>query len=176
LVSRLRGVLEQACGAGTCARVLGIEGRVSRDPVVLHRVASRFAEGLAEGLLDDGVPLLAGVALDVSFWITLLEGPMERLGEALHLLSLEQPETIGRQVRKSQAIHEYDRTYRATASIVESFLRYADHPEVAKKVRPKRQATTPEADEAATTPLVPANDDAFSEEIDLAGAVVEPPS
>jgi hypothetical protein len=152
LVIRLRVIIDQLCGAETCARLLDVGGRISPDPVVLYRVASRMVEGLRQGLLDGDLPLLAGVALDTSAWIALLEEPMARLDEALAGLTREKPETGNRLVEKSAALEEYDRAYRTTASLVEGFFRYVGRSDLAARIRPKQRSPAAPGDPTDTDP------------------------
>jgi len=180
LMTRLRVVIDQLYGADTCARVLDVEGRLPQDPVALHRVASRLVEGLRQGFLDEGGSLLAGVQLDVSAWISLMKEPMARLGEALDHLDRENPETGSRLMVKTSLMKEYDRAYRATASLVESLFRYVGRPELAERIRPKQRSPTAEAGDPPdsgppeTDPPIfpPDEDDAFPDDFDVPFAAI----
>lgn len=141
LVARVRGVVDGSCGPGTCAQVLDVEGSIPTDPVVLHRVATDLVEALREGALADPDFVLAGMQLDTSAWADQLEQPLADLGEALALLTHEKPDTRERQVAKARAIAEYDRTYLATARIVEDLFRYVGMDDLGEKVRPSRRST-----------------------------------
>lgn len=151
LVVRLRGLVDNAYGAGTCLRVLNVEGRIPQDPVVLERVASRFLEGLNKGFLDREGPPLDGVAIDAGAWSTLLEPPLTQLRTALDGLSHETPETGNRLVVKTTTMEEYDRAYRATAAIVESLFRYVGRPDLAERIRPKQRTSSPLPDDDPDT-------------------------
>ena len=140
LFLRLRGVLDNACGSDSCSRLLGVDGRIPRDPVVLLRVAKRLAEGLRGDLLEGTESLLSDLQLNTTAWVELLQGPMERLEAALNGLSRERPETAKGLVAKTSLIAEYDRTYRATATIVESLFRYVGRPDLAERIRPKQRS------------------------------------
>jgi len=141
LVGRLRTLIDSACGSGSCARLLNVEGAIPQDPLVLSRVASRLLEGLRQGFPGEaGHSLLPGVQLDAAAWIDLLQGPLKRLNDALNRLSQENPETIGRQVVKSSLLEEYDRAYRATAKIVQNLFRYVGQVDLAERVRPKQRS------------------------------------
>jgi len=147
LLLRLRGVVDNSCGAGSCARFLGVEGPMPRDPVSILRVANRLVDGLSEGFIEEADTLLAGIELNTTAWVDQLRDPMERLEDALVRLSRENPETVNHLVTKNSVIAEYDRTYRATASIVESLFRYVGRADLAERIRPKQRS--PAGDSAA---------------------------
>jgi len=161
LVAQLRGLIDRICGPGTSYRLLDIESRIPRDPVVLLRVAKRMLSGLRQGLLDEKSSLFPGVVLDASAWASLLEDPMERLENALVGLAQEQPETGNRLVNKASAMKEYDRAYRATANLLESLFRYVGRADLAKRIRPKKRSPTseggdsPDPDPPTSTPNDP---------------------
>jgi len=118
---------------------------------------------MKQGFLENGPPLFPGVQLDVDAWIPLLEEPMGRLDEALLGLSQENPETGNRQVEKTLAMEEYDRTYRATATFLESLFRYVGRKDLAARIRPKQRS--PNSTDGAPPETVAATSE-LSDELD----------
>ena len=160
-ISRIRKIVDGAYGAGTCARYLDVDGRIPKDPVVLHRVAEVFVKELRSGNLEEAGTTLPGVNLDVNAWADHLEGPTLRLGEILGQLTQERPETRDRQTVKAAAMTDYDNAYLATARIVENLFRYAGMIDRAEKIRPggKSPAKASEEVEAEIEPEIEAESD-----------------
>ena len=140
LLSRLRQALDAACGTGTCANVLGIEGSTPRDAVVLHRLASRLLQELQEGVADTLEPTLPGFAWDTAEWITALEAPIQTLGEALAHLSLERRDSVSSHIHKQQVMDAYDVAYLSLARVMENLFRHTGLKELAERVRPSSRS------------------------------------
>jgi len=165
-VSRIRGLLELACGTGTCARLFSITGPTPRDPVVLQRVARRMVNRLTSEGFELGEVVDPGIRFDVSGWVAGLEPPLLKLEGSLGRLHKEGRESVDTRIAKGEAMSEYDRAFVSTARILEELFRYIGMPTKADTMRPtKRTATTaedgpepdaipPDADHSAPATLV----------------------
>ena len=60
----VRRAVDATFGAKASLEALGLEGRIGRDPVVLHRKAERAIRRLADGSLAELEPRIQGVILD----------------------------------------------------------------------------------------------------------------
>lgn len=141
ILTRLSKAVEMACGAGSCNELLDLDKVIPRDPVVLHRHVERVLRKLRNQGFEAPGTTLVGFHISGEEWIPLLEEPNRRLGEALFHLSRESRQTVDTQRQKNAAFKRYDRTYLASARILESFFRYIDLDDLAEKVRPRRRSS-----------------------------------
>jgi len=140
LLSRLRQALDAACGSETCANVLGIEGSTPRDPVVLHRFASRVLQQLQDGGADTLEPTLPGFRWDSTEWISALEAPIQALGDSLAHLTLERRDSVSSHIHKRQVMDAYDVAYLSLARVMENLFRHTGLKELAERVRPSSRS------------------------------------
>lgn len=145
LLSRLRAGFDATCGSGTCARILGIEGTVPRDPVVLARLAARVLAHLRAGGVEKA-DSLGGFRWDPQEWIDLLEGPTKELQSSTRHLARERQDSVSSLLRKTEAMEAYDRTYLSLARVMENLFRYTGLDGLAERVRPSKRTSEAEAE------------------------------
>ena len=166
LIGRMRGAVEKICGEPICQSLWGLEGAMPRDPVVVQSVAARVLTELRKGsfrLTGDPLP---GVQVDSALWVERLEEPLARLDEVLDQLAQDNRETLESQLAKHRILAEYDRSYQATARILEEFFRYVGITDLSERVRPSQRSQvsrSPETDTVDFTPEDPPPSDATVE-------------
>jgi hypothetical protein len=155
LLARLRFAVKGACGAESCGRVLGFEGSVPRDPVVLQRYVVLVKERLESGSVAEQTSTVEEVSIDSAAWIRRLEEPLSRLELALEQLSGDRRDTLEQQLAKNALLADYDRAHRSGAHILENVFRFVGLDEFAERVRPsptRRSSPGPTEEEGDRPP------------------------
>jgi len=147
LIGRLRGAVDRVCGQSVCQSLWGLEGAMPRDPVVVQSVTTRVLTELRKGSFQLTGDPLPGFQMDPIAWVERLEKPMARLDEALDQLAQENRETLESNLAKSRILAEYDRSYQATARILEEFFRYVGITDLSERVRPNQRSQASESEE-----------------------------
>jgi len=149
-ISRLRYVMDQSCGPGTCEKVLDVKGPLPKDPVALRRIGQRMMHHLTSESLRMPPSSIPGVALDPTAWITFVEEPFLPLEDALERLPEEKAATANAKVAKDELLDNFDRAYLFTARLVEDLFRYVGRGGMAKAVRPSRRRKSSPQEEDPT--------------------------
>lgn len=124
--------------AEVAEEVLNLEGRVTRDPVTVHRQGSRVMERLRDPDLVLPVSRLSGEAPDREGWAARLEPPLTALAEALQDVGEEERQASLTQRTKNLAAEDFDNDARALSRILEGYLLLGGRRDLSETVRPGR--------------------------------------
>lgn len=119
---------------GGGARTALWSGRLDNDPARLVHSADVVIRGLPGAAL--GESRLTGVELDRAAWVTRLSSEQAALSTALEALAREGREAEQTLQAKHVALAASDEAFTEAASMVAALLRFADEPELARRVRP----------------------------------------
>lgn len=125
-------------GTEEAAEVLNLEGLTSRDPVTLHRQATRVMERLRDPALVLPPSQLSGEAPDREGWAARLEPALAALKETNDAVGEEDREAELTLAAKRAALADHDQDVSALLRIVQGFLQLGDRRDLAEEVRPAR--------------------------------------
>lgn len=134
----MRETVNAVFGPERAGKLIGIEGDTPRDPLRLHRHATRILDRLrAPGA---GLPpqRLRGVQLDPVTLAEELQPATDLLAEAIADVDREQRETETTLTLKTEATEAFDRAVRGVGRILKGCDELADFPEFADKIRLRR--------------------------------------
>src|SRR5690606_30909703 len=95
---------------------------VPQDPTALWRLAGEIAEALGKETLPKPV-VKAVKRVDPEPWIAQLEGPRERLGQALADVTREAREAQATQIAKNRAVGAHDEAFSTCVAFGAALLR-----------------------------------------------------
>jgi hypothetical protein len=126
-------------GRGAIRPLLGLQGRVSEDPVALHGQAEQALQALAAAGSRPLPPSrLPGIAWQPETWIAKVAPLHRALGEALAEVGRGRRQAESSHRAKTEALARFDRTVSRVALLVEAHLAAAGREGIAAKVRPRR--------------------------------------
>ena len=144
----IRETLTGPFGAERAAKLLGIDGRTSTDPLTLFHQATLALERLTEDSLVLPPARLQGVQLDLGALAAQLQPALDELGQAVQEVDEEQREGETTIREKDLALDAFDVAVRSVGRIVKAFDELAGFPEFSARIRltlpaRRRQGTTP---------------------------------
>ncbi|MCH9651784.1 MAG: hypothetical protein K0U98_26385 [Deltaproteobacteria bacterium] len=134
-LSKVRSAVDAAFGTGASVRVLGLEGPMGRDPLVLHRKAQRAIERLGEGSLDGLSPLIQGLTLEPEALVAQFEPTTEALGAILESISEGNRDVEARLGEKSASLEGFDQQVKWAARLLEGAFGFAGREDLARRAR-----------------------------------------
>lgn len=138
-VGRLRATLDGIYGKGESRWLLGLKGKTSQDPLVLHRQASRIVAQCRDPETSWPEAGFASLAFTPEVCAAELEPAVEALGQAIDEVAAAYRAVEDTVIAKNQALERFDRTYLHAGQIIESIFRMAGLERMADKVRPRRR-------------------------------------
>jgi len=167
-VTRLRTVARGLYGSDVAAELLGVDGKTSTDPLLLHRQAVRILQRFTDPETVFPPIEVVGAQLSREEWAEQLGPEVESLGAALDEVHRQHKAAESTLIAKKEAQEEFDRTYQGVARTVEGVFGMAGLKELADRVRPRRRKAlrqeVSESDDAGASP-----------EAIASGVVAEPP-
>jgi hypothetical protein len=134
----VRDTVNAVFGSERAGKLVGIEGDTPRDPLVLHRHATRILDRLRAPDAELPPQRLRGVQLDPVVLAEELQPATDLLAEALADVDREQRETETTLTLKTEATEAFDRAVRGVGRILQGCDELADFPEFAEKIRLSR--------------------------------------
>lgn len=121
------------------AALLGIDGPMDRDPVVLARKTRRALDVIQAEDLEMPPSRLEGIVVDPRPWVAGLEGPLQELESALKEVTRSRRTSESTLIAKQEALEEYDRVFLRVARLQEALFRVAGLDRLADRVRPSKR-------------------------------------
>jgi hypothetical protein len=125
-----RGAFGRACGPS----LLGLTGRVPREPVSLCVVATEALDRLRT-LLAVGPPQpRPGIHLKLELVVETLQAKVESLDQTIQQVKRDELEAEATRILKSQAVEGFDAAARALQETLEGWCHLAGLPEIARQL------------------------------------------
>jgi len=171
-VSDLRAVAERLFGTGASVELLRVDGRTSRDPVILHRQAQRILQRLADPDVEWPESRYE-IQISLQGCAEELRPHVEALGIALDDLRRVQKRSEDNMLAKTEAMEAYDLTYLSVSRIAEAIFRFTGYGKVADRLRPSRRRSP----QLRSAEEEPADGDGFTppDEVEVAPEQESPP-
>ena len=134
-------------------KAAGLDGRTPTDSKAVLEHARNLIQRLADPGLIWPKALQSGVKLSPAVWISDLEGPVKRLGEARKDVAREEREAQATGSAKAKAMSTQDTTFSTGAGFISATLALVGERELAEKTRPsiRRAGTTAAIEEAGAS-------------------------